>query len=159
MHFGHRNVWGFRDDRNEVIRKWAKDMEEGEEKIKQAWNETVGKDDLIYVLGDFAIARRAICYAGELNGRKILVRGNHDSGKIADYLPYFIDIRGDFKCGSLILSHYPVHPGSIPKWCTKNVHGHTHAREVLTEDGLPDYRYRNVCVEVERKPVELGELL
>ena len=50
------------------------------------WNKTVSEDDLVYILGDFSF------YDGEktsnilkfLNGKKILVVGNHDSKFLKD---------------------------------------------------------------------------
>jgi calcineurin-like phosphoesterase family protein len=82
------------------------------------------------------------------------VAGNHDIFKLKDYLVYFEDVKGSYKFGGLILSHYPVHPESLPGWCLANCHGHTHDRE------LADPRYKNLCPEVVGpKPVNLDYLL
>lgn len=43
------------------------------------WNDTVGPDDEVYCLGDFAMAFRSVeLYSRRLNGTKYLVPGNHD---------------------------------------------------------------------------------
>jgi calcineurin-like phosphoesterase family protein len=43
------------------------------------WNEVVAPEDTIFVLGDFALAARAVeTITRRLNGRKILILGNHD---------------------------------------------------------------------------------
>jgi calcineurin-like phosphoesterase family protein len=44
------------------------------------WNEVVGDDDVVWVLGDFALGRIAetLPLAGSLRGRKVLLAGNHD---------------------------------------------------------------------------------
>lgn len=43
------------------------------------WNAVVAPEDTVYVLGDFALAARAVeQILPRLNGRKILILGNHD---------------------------------------------------------------------------------
>jgi calcineurin-like phosphoesterase family protein len=48
----------------------------------QAWNSVVKKDDLVYHLGDFALApkNRKKEIVRQLHGYKIAIRGNHDAG-------------------------------------------------------------------------------
>lgn len=113
--------------------------------IKQ-WNDHIRPKDRVYHLGDFAINRRFVdSVASRLNGRKILIRGNHDL--FGDkYATWFDDILGSHKLDSFILSHIPVHPDSISHWATACIHGHTHDRSVLL-DGKMDPRYFNVSVE------------
>lgn len=50
------------------------------EHLVDRWNATVGPDDLVFVLGDFAMGTIAdtLPIAGRLNGHKWLVPGNHD---------------------------------------------------------------------------------
>ena len=56
-----------------------KDVDEMDEKIIQSWNSVVGKDDLVYHLGNFAwdpkTAQDAI---GKLNGTIWFIAGEHD---------------------------------------------------------------------------------
>ena len=40
------------------------------------WNNTVSKDDTVYILGDFG----DLSYAKFLNGRKVFIRGNYERG-------------------------------------------------------------------------------
>jgi len=53
-------------------------------KIARAWRERVGPDDTVLVCGDTSWAMRLeevaadLAFVGELPGRKILLRGNHD---------------------------------------------------------------------------------
>jgi calcineurin-like phosphoesterase family protein len=126
--------------------------EECDEIMVQNWNKTVGKYDRIYHLGDVAIKRDGLKILDRLNGKKILIRGNHDIYDLKDYAKYFEDIRGTHKIDSYILSHYPIHRKHVPKWCAKVLHGHTHLRLVKTGGifGLmqkPDKLYMNLCVE------------
>lgn len=71
-HFGHQNVIKF-DNRP------FKDCADMEWKMITNWNEKVGKNDMVYILGDFCWRDRSpLAIGGELNGRKFLVTGNHD---------------------------------------------------------------------------------
>ena len=145
-------MYRFTNDQGELVRPWAKDAEEGDEIMIKAWNDVVRKGDTVYHLGDVSVSRRGIKLMERMNGRKILIRGNHDIFKLKDYLTHFADIRGTHKIDRMIMSHYPIHPDSIPHWCLANVHGHTHANVVtrIDENGnrVVDTRYFNMSVEV-----------
>jgi len=124
------------------------------------WNALVNPEDRVYVLGDLAISRNSIGVVGRCNGRKVLVKGNHDIFKLKDYLPYFDDIRACVTSPhQYILSHVPVHPGSLGRWKI-NIHGHTHANSVLLENGQKDDRYYCVSVEqIDMRPKLLDDIL
>ena len=51
------------------------------------WNNTVKKEDRIFVLGDFCLSgkNKIIEIGKQLNGRKTLILGNHDSASIKTY--------------------------------------------------------------------------
>jgi calcineurin-like phosphoesterase family protein len=104
------------------------------------WQKTVKPNDKVYVLGDVAIPRRSLGILAQLNGDKILIRGNHDIFKLADYAKYFRDIRAYHVMDRCLLSHIPVHPSQKGRF-RANIHGHTHNN--LMEDDW----YINVCVE------------
>jgi calcineurin-like phosphoesterase family protein len=114
--------------------------------------------DRVYILGDVAINRRSISCVSRLNGRLVLVKGNHDIFKINDYLPFFDDIRScvvqkDAEGNKVILSHIPIHPDCLGRFGT-NIHGHLH------QNKLDDSNY--VCVSLEHisyAPIELHEAL
>lgn len=56
-----------------------KDVEEMNNAMVENWNRIVGPDDTVYHLGDFAMAARAVeVFTPRLNGKKILIMGNHD---------------------------------------------------------------------------------
>ena len=80
-HFGHKNVIAF------CNRPYA-DVNEMDEDLILKWNETVGVEDVIYHLGDFAFMDkiRTAATIQRLNGRKVLVMGNHDIRSRAFYL-------------------------------------------------------------------------
>lgn len=161
-HFGHESAYTkFTDMRTGLpIRPWASSAAEGDEIMRQVWNERVKPNDKVYHLGDVAIPRRGLQCMEGLNGRKILIRGNHDIFKMKDYTPYFEDIRGTHKLADIILTHYPIHYESIPeKWCKGVMHGHTHSNLVRLWDDTPDPLYQNVCIEhTDRGPIEFEEV-
>jgi calcineurin-like phosphoesterase family protein len=158
-HFGQEGICQFLNWDGSKVRPWdtAAEMDEA---MVERWNATVGPGDKVYHLGDVAIARKSLAIMARLNGKKVLIRGNHDIFKLNDYLPHFYDIRGSHKLGNLILSHIPVHPDAITnRWCQGNVHGHTHANLVMAGD-QPDPRYFNVCAErIHYTPMALDDLL
>lgn len=73
LHLGHRNIIDYCD------RPFA-DVDSMNAALVDRWNDVVGPDDEVIVLGDFAMGRIAetLPLAGLLNGRKVLLAGNHD---------------------------------------------------------------------------------
>lgn len=152
-HFGHAGVCRFthNDDGVTKIRPWTDPNEMDEDMVKY-WNDTVRPNDKVYHLGDVVINRKSLSILSRLNGEKVLIKGNHDIFKITDYLPYFKDIRAYHKMSDYILSHIPMHPDSLARWCGGNFHGHLHSNRVMRIDIFSDEisidpRYFNVSVE------------
>ncbi|MEE9985189.1 hypothetical protein [Agrobacterium pusense] len=79
LHLGHSNI----RESCPATRNFAI-VEEMDIAIMCAINERVGKDDILYILGDFAVCADAEyvrhCF-NMLNGRKRLILGNHDLDK------------------------------------------------------------------------------
>lgn len=158
QHFGHRNFLNFLNEEGRQIRPFSS-VEEMDEYMVQQWNSVVQPNDTVVSLGDIAIRRKSLQILERLNGRKILLRGNHDIFKTSDYLKYFDEIRSvEVKPGAkLIFSHYPVHPDSLKPGYV-NVHGHIHEKVVMV-DGIPDPRYFNISVErTDYTPIEWNDL-
>src|SRR5690606_8717653 len=103
-----------------------------------------------------------------LMGRKVLVKGNHDIDKLSYYSQFFDDIRAYVPKKGFILSHIPIHPGSLSRW-NVNIHGHLHSNDVLFGSGFSDSAQslhikdsRYVCVSVEHtdyRPILLDDVL
>lgn len=73
LHIGHTNVISY-------CNRPFKTKEEMNEAIVKKWNRTVAKKDTVYILGDLSLNPKvAFEYLPRLNGKKILVAGNHDS--------------------------------------------------------------------------------
>lgn len=153
-HFGHKNIIKYSN------RPFA-NTEEMDKKLIENWNNTVSKQDTIYHLGDvsFANKEKTIQIIDQLNGRKILIMGNHDfsTGTVKWWkdvfdvvIPYPIILKEHF-----ILSHEPVSylSGSVP---FVNIHGHTHDDSTFT---ISSNRY-SVCVEqIGYKPILFTDVI
>lgn len=138
-HWGHRNMLLY-ENRPFIS------IEEMNEVFVRNWNEVVKKNDLVYHLGDVSMTKYGFEHTKQLNGRKILIKGNHDLLKPGVYLEVFDDIRAYKEMNNYLLSHIPVHP--MQKYRYKgNIHGHLHSKRVLSEDGNVDVWYYNVSVE------------
>lgn len=72
-HFGHPKL--LRD----AYRSFG-DLAAMNEALVDAWNDVVAPGDEVWVLGDFAVPATDdnLAYGAKLNGRKVLVPGNHD---------------------------------------------------------------------------------
>jgi calcineurin-like phosphoesterase family protein len=73
LHFGHGNVIGYSS------RPFA-DADDMNDALIERWNAVVDVNDTVWVLGDVALGRIAetLPLVGALNGRKLLLAGNHD---------------------------------------------------------------------------------
>ena len=157
-HFGHEKTCTvFKREDGSPLRPFSS-AEEMDEFMVKAWNERVRPNDKVYHLGDVVIAKKSLTILKRLNGDKVLIRGNHDIFKLADYTEHFRDIRGYHVMNGLILSHVPVHTDSLARFGC-NIHGHLHANRVMKARGADaktgeilysneiDSRYTNVSVE------------
>lgn len=157
-HFGHRGVCKFtQSDGVTPLRPWD-DPAEMDGALIHRWNEIVDDQDRVYVLGDVAMTKKALWPLKVLKGRKVLVKGNHDTEKLSVYSEFFDDIRACVVKKGFIMTHIPIHEGSLSRW-QFNVHGHLHSNVVM-KNGEPDPRY--ICVSVEHtdfRPLDLQTIL
>lgn len=148
----------------EQYRPWAT-IEEHDEALIKNWNDRVRPNDKIYHLGDFSMNKRAIRAIGpRLNGDKVLIKGNHDTGSLNDYREAgFRDVRAVWPVGRTgVLTHVPMHPMSVERWGL-NIHGHLHTNTVKITDRWKnesdDPRYFCVSVEqIDYSPISLDEI-
>lgn len=174
-HLGHANIIKFTDrPGGKLIRPFAS-VEEHDETIISNHNALVSPKDRVYFMGDVAINKKFLHMVGRMNGRKKLIKGNHDIFALKDYTPYFEDIVACrvYPDHDLIVSHIPVHPGQLEHRFKWNAHGHLHINLVRrqelimeecgyasTEIDEIDNRYINLCLEhTNFKPVSMDELL
>lgn len=135
--------------------------DEGDQAMIDRHNSVVRPQDRVYFVGDVCFHKKHLHKVGQMNGRKVLIKGNHDLLDIKDYLQYFDDVRGVHQFKGVVITHIPVHPDSLGRW-NFNVHGHLHANKVMEarkSDG-PDERYFNVSVEcINYTPISLDEVM
>ena len=169
-HFYHRNICKFTNYDGSKVRPWD-DASEMTEEMIQWYNELVDDKDRVYILGDVAFTARAMRdTVSRLNGRKVLVPGNHEPPKMRKYFDLFDDVRGYIVKKGFVMSHMPIHEQSLSRW-ELNIHGHLHNNQVFRGpewnsvlddyvDDLPDPRYYNACVErTNFRPKLLDEIL
>jgi calcineurin-like phosphoesterase family protein len=98
------------------------------------WNATVGPDDVVWHLGDFALrmAPNVVqALLARLHGRKHLVTGNNDPPEIralsewTSVQPYVELTQDGVK---LVLCHYPFRTWNGQAKGALNLHGHSHGR-------------------------------
>lgn len=114
------------------------------ETLVQKWNERVSAEDTVYVLGDLSMGRieAAIEYIKRLNGKIILIRGNHDTPKrIEAYKAIGIEVHDIFylpyKGRYFILCHFPIANEEFIRMVIEdnsevvNLYGHVHSNAPL----------------------------
>jgi calcineurin-like phosphoesterase family protein len=151
-HFGHANILNFKKSDGTPLREGFTDIKEHDLELIKRWNYVVGKNDKVYHLGDVGFTNFPYVknIFDNLNGEKILIKGNHDNFKLSQYAQIFKDVRAVHTLDKIVLSHIPLHPMCLDRW-KGNAHGHLH--EHLVYDGLD--RYVNVCVEhIDYSPIE-----
>jgi calcineurin-like phosphoesterase family protein len=156
-HFSHDNICKFLHDDGSPIRPF-KDAAEMDEVMIKNWNEVVRPVDKVYVCGDLVMkAKKQIHIMDRLNGKKVLIKGNHDIGELKVYLPYFYDIRAFHVLDNFCITHIPIHPDCLGRF-KGNIHGHIHQRTVML-NSAPDPRY--FCISAEQinyTPIEWNDL-
>lgn len=123
LHFNHAGILSFE-------RHQFKTVEEHNSLILDNWNKTVGKDDIVYVLGDvgFTPVDRIKDWTTKLNGHKYLVYGNHD--KFTNAQAYSLGFEKTFVGpiyfhSKIILCHEPAMEGFNNPYVIV-IHGHLH---------------------------------
>ena len=137
-HFNEKNIlfWSKRPFCN---------IEEMNQTIITRWNNTVSTRDTVYHLGDVGINFGNIL--SQLNGNKILIKGNHDFENCLNenfklYFSEIIDYPIIFK-NFWILSHEPVYLNKYMPYV--NIFGHVHDNPIYK-----DYSPQSYCVSADR---------
>jgi calcineurin-like phosphoesterase family protein len=154
LHLGHANIIRYCD-------RPYRDVNEMNEDLIRKWNNTVSKDDRVFFLGDFALGDRekTIRWGQRLNGRKVMIYGNHDHHSPQVYYDAGFEHVSKWPIviqNTYLLSHAPfILRGDHDYWGPLiNIHGHIHNK---VEEG-PTVSTRSACVCVERwdyRPVDL----
>lgn len=149
-HYWHANCIHF-DNRP------FKTVEEMNAELIRRWNAAVNPGDFVYILGDMFWCKTtdAIAVMKQLNGQKILVKGNHDRVRDAEFAKCFVKIADYLEVedggDNIVLSHYP-----IP--CFKNhfygwLHFYGHVHTSFEENMMQHNRY--LMEELYSRPCEM----
>lgn len=152
-HFGHVNIIDY-------VPRPFRTVTHMNEALVANWNDHVGPDDDVYVVGDFAMGQidHTIHYAERLNGNKYLIPGNHDRcwkghAKADQWLPVYeqvgftvLDSSHLIEIGGtpVLLCHFPYrgdNPGKSDRFTGNRpddqggwlMHGHTHAPQRVVD--------------------------
>lgn len=131
LHHKHKRIVEFTD------RGRYTNVDDHTDWIRNIWNSTVAKGDIVYHLGDFSFASKkeeVFEFAKSLNGNIIMIKGNHDRTETLDYLKdnnaisawydyKEIKLGGDI---STVLFHFPISSWHKQVYGAIHLHGHTH---------------------------------
>lgn len=153
-HFGHERII-------QICNRPFESLEEMHNKMIEKWNNKVSNEDTVYILGDlsFKMSKQDIIkILKQLNGKKVLLKGNHDKyvgqrdfdecfEKVCDYLQVNQDKQ------QIILSHYPIIDYAGMYYGAKMIYGHIHNKYIPHKDM---YCVSAECVNYE--PVTIEEI-
>ena len=162
-HFGHANIIKY------CNRPFASVEEMNTEMISR-WNKVVATGDTVYHLGDFSFytghkweQARKICQ--QLNGFKILIRGNHDDSaeEMMDKVGFHAVLESAIvkfpHLGKCLLTHHPYDVGVADILsdlkCKFQIHGHVHNGEPLFPN---QYRINVSCENTNYAPINTKAL-
>lgn len=145
-HFSHDRIINY-------CNRPFEDVQEMNRTLIKNWNEVVSNQDTVIHLGDLSLGNKEETrkIISQLNGKKILIKGNHDRWSDEAYRQMGFDYVSKFPIifkGFFILSHAPMQLNETTPYF--NYYGHVHN----------DNKYRDTetsrCVSVEKigyKPV------
>ena len=132
----------------------AKEMDR---ELVRRWNNKVRAEDTVYILGDFGADGYEAEILSSLNGKKILVKGNHDTKSNEVYRHFGFTEVYDFPIiieGFWILSHDALYINENMPYA--NLFGHVHNSPIVK-----DYSKQHYCVSVERinyAPIDFDDI-
>ena len=164
LHFGHEKILVYED------RPFAS-VEDMDECLIQNWNRKVKKGDDVYILGDFGFVtgKRANKLLNKLNGKKYLIKGNHDYYFLKDkefdpskfvWIKDYATVKDGGK--HICLFHYPLavwdrrHHGAL------HFYGHVHSNTTTNHPllfNLGPNAFNVGCDVHNYEPMTLEELL
>ncbi len=160
LHLGHKAIVNFAS-RN------FKTIEEHDDCLIENYNSVVGRKDVVYILGDLAWNNHRH-YIHALNGKKVLVLGNHDKMSQFDYslfteICYVKELK--YNKQKIFLSHYPHKSWNGSCHCSKpnsnflgHLYGHSHGRmeedRIAFDVGVDVWKLRPIDIETVIKKFE-----
>lgn len=152
-HFSHGNIITYEN------RPYAS-VKEMDKHLIEVWNTYVKPHDVIFHLGDlfFGNRDRQFEIARRLNGRKILILGNHDKLSKKRYMDLGFMPHSSYIYEDFLLTHHPQPETPLRVLIENthikgNVHGHIHSRKM-------DNQSIYCCVSIEHgyKPFNIDDI-
>ena len=149
-HFGHEQIIKY-------CNSPFSSVEEMDETMIKRWNETVSNNDIIIHLGDVGLGKKEYITSiiKRLNGKKILIMGNHDNWSEQSYRDMGFHTVSRFPIiydNFYMMSHAPLQLSETT--CYFNCYGHVHNDNKFVDNAT------SRCYSVERtgyRPVLLFE--
>ena len=106
-------------------------VEEMDSELIRRWNSKVGAKDVVYILGDISWYNdeKTTEIMNQLNGRKILIKGNHDRvhGQVRHCFEEITDYKEIKLDGNhIVLCHYPIVFFNRHHYGSYMFYGHVH---------------------------------
>lgn len=133
-HFAHQRILKFHPNRNPSPDQYAWNDPDAlaamEELLIDNWNAVVGRNDHIYLVGDFCFGYQddAERVFNQLHGFKHLIRGNHDPERVCRLGWTSVSDIKEVKAGGhkFVLCHYPMVSWNKMHRGVMHLHGHSH---------------------------------
>jgi calcineurin-like phosphoesterase family protein len=146
-HFGHKNIINYCSRPFQLVDEMNRVM-------KEQWNQTIGPDDEVFFVGDFAFlpAEETAELLQSLHGLKHMILGNHDEGRSRGFWKRHFETVESSRTitiepigKSVHLYHYPLFGPNRPQYM---IHGHSHNyRPLITSYNTTGQLLINVSVE------------
>lgn len=150
----HFFIW-----KSQLGRVLGDSSEEEDARHIELWNSVVGKDDLVLYVGDFCdggIASLEVLHK-KLNGRKVLIKGNHDRLGDEWYRFVFEDVVNELRIDELDLKLIHIKEKASERLSGERlIYGHEHRRL----ESAPATTRDSICVCAKWhgwKPLSLAE--
>lgn len=137
-HFGHANIIAY-------CNRPFRSVEEMNSRIIKEWNDCVSNNDTVFMLGDFAFGKNLVAeLVPKLNGKKILIKGNHDTYSNDFYRQCGFKEVSEYPIlfGFYLMSHEPLQLSETTPYF--NFYGHVHNDAKYIDNAT------SKCVSVER---------
>lgn len=149
LHFGHARIMTF-------CNRPFESVDQMDKTLISNWNEIVPHGSTVYIIGDFAMYDHAK-YIHQLNGKKILIEGNHDKMSL-EVKKLFTEVhpflRRNFFGHDITLCHYAMKSWANSIHGSLHAYGHSHGRikeydDILSCDvGVDLWNYYPVPFEI-----------
>ena len=128
-HFGHKNIIKY-------CNRPFKHVDEMNEEMIARWNAKVGPEDEVYNLGDFSFDRNPAKFFNRLNGKKYLIKGNHDKKETLSLPWEEVSLDKNLMVGKqlIVLHHFAKRVWDGSHRGAWHLFGHSHGG--LTASGL-----------------------